>query len=384
MTEFDEMALDVNFCSLLIDKADNMIVLECDNHFCDFVGIHPSKVKQGKLFLHNVILPQERETFMRQLCKKNSPYVYLNCHIRDNTGEYNFVHCTCHNVPNSTRCHITFADISQSIERSKALKAQAKEMNHLIDLVNGGVCLFKVDQDMHFEVLYANKTCCRYFGTTSDTFSHKQYRIDDLIHPDDKSLAFQSIGMSMATKKPMDIEVRILQHKDEFLWCKLNADIHRYDKDNCPIFHAVISDVTDIKQAEALADKQTEMLVKVLKNVPGPIFCTEYDSQLQLIVASEDFMHLTGYSREELFGRYDGDLARLMQPGEAEMTIPNLARQLEEKGVAKVTYTLRTKSGTQLVVVDKRKVVVLDSGERTTVGMLQDISSMLPDNNFDL
>ncbi|MDD6602997.1 MAG: PAS domain-containing protein [Eubacteriales bacterium] len=371
MAEFDEMALDVNFCSCLIDKADNLKVLECDSHFCDFVGIHPSKVKQGKLFLHNVLIPHERESFMRRLCKKNSPYVYINCRIKDHTGAYNFVHCTCHNMPDSTLCHITFADISQSIERSRALEAEAKEMNNLIDLVNCGVCLFKVDQNMHFEVLYANKTCYRFFGTTKEGVDLKAYHIDDLIHPGDRSLVFQSIGKCMATKKPIDIEVRIIKHRDEYIWCKMRADIHRYEDDNCPVFHAVFSDITDIKKAEAVAGKQSEMLVKVLKNVPGPIFCTEYDTPLVISVAGEYVMELIGYSRDELLGKYKGDLTNLMQPEQAMIVETALSNQLDEGKVASVTYTLHTKSGRELRVTDMRKAIDFNTGERLTIGMLR-------------
>lgn len=109
-------------------------------------------------------------------------------------------------------------------------------MNHLIDMVTGGVCLFKVNRDMHFEALYANEACCKYFGTTKESFNERPYRIDDLIYPDDRSAAFQAIGVAMATKKPIDMELRIITHKDSYIWCKFNAGIQRYDKDNCPVF----------------------------------------------------------------------------------------------------------------------------------------------------
>lgn len=384
MTEIEEMALDVEFLSCLIDKADNMLVLESDSHFSEFVGVHPSKIKQGKLFLHDVLVPQERETFMRQLCKKDSPYVYIKCHIKDHTGKYKYVHCTCRNVPNTTQCHITFADITRSIERSKQLKAQAKEMNHLIDMVNGGVCLFKVSQDMHFEVLYANKTCYRYFGTSKEDFDRKAYRLDELIHPDDKTIAYQAIGTSMATKKPMNIEVRVMQHKDEYIWCQISADIQRYDKDNCPIFHAFISDITDLKNAESVADRQRDDLVNVLKNVPGPIFSTDYDTQFIMNVVSEDFMKLTGYTRDELFTKYKGDLTKLMQPREVDMALPSIAKQLDESRVAKATYSLRTRNGRQILVVDKRKSIELDNGGRMTIGLLQDVTAVHARETLDI
>ena len=60
------------------------------------------------------------------------------------------------NYEDSTLCRMTFADVSESRRRQEQLRAQAVEMNELIDLVCGGVCLFKVTPEMHIECLYLN------------------------------------------------------------------------------------------------------------------------------------------------------------------------------------------------------------------------------------
>lgn len=67
----DESVYDVEFMNLVVDKADNLKVVDCDSHFSEFTGVHPSKIKQGKLFLHNIIKPMYREDIMKTLCKKN-------------------------------------------------------------------------------------------------------------------------------------------------------------------------------------------------------------------------------------------------------------------------------------------------------------------------
>ena len=157
--ENDNSVFDVEFMSCVIDKADNLKVIDSDSHFSKFTGVHPSKIKQGKLYLHDILIPQDRETIMRALCKKNSPYVYMDFNIKNDEGQLVYVHCTGRNLENSTLCYLTLADVSRSVEKSRELKAQAKEMNHLIDLVTGGVCLFKVNQNMHFEALYMNQAC---------------------------------------------------------------------------------------------------------------------------------------------------------------------------------------------------------------------------------
>ena len=61
----DDDVYEVDFMNLVVDKADGLKVVDCDNHFCEFTGVHPSKIKQGKLFLHDIIKPIYREDFYR-------------------------------------------------------------------------------------------------------------------------------------------------------------------------------------------------------------------------------------------------------------------------------------------------------------------------------
>lgn len=381
MADNNNFAYNVEFMSCVIDKADNLCVLDSDSHFCEFVGVHPSKIKQGKLLFHDLLVPQDRERIMQIICKKDSPHVYFDFYIKGKGDRMSLVHCTGVNVPDSSICHLTMVDVTRSAEREEELRARAKEMNHLIDLVTGGVCLFKVNQDMHFEMLYVNESCCKFFGTSKESFNSRAYRIDELIHPDDKSMAFQQIGMAMATKKPITCELRILPHKDKYIWCKMDAGIQKYDKDNCPIFHAIFSDITKIKQAEQEVDKQRKMLVSVLKNVPGPVFVTEYDDMFKLNIVSEDFLHLIGYTRVDIFEKFDGDLSRLISDKEVEIVKKSIENQ-KGNPTLKMTYSIKKKDGQMLTIIDRRKLIETQSGEKSMIGMLSDFSTMRFDADF--
>ena len=375
LNDIDELAFEVEFMSCVIDKADNLKVTDSDSHFSKFAGVHPSKIKQGKLFLYDLIKPKDRETVMRKICKKDAPYVYFNFYIKNEAGEYVYVHATGQNDEGSTLCRLTLADVSRSVEKSEQLRARAKEMNHLIDLVTGGVCLFKVTQNMHIQALYLNNACCRLFGTDKNSYESRDYRFDDLIHPEDKSVVFQQIGHSMATKKPIEIEFRVLQHRDSYIWCKCNADIQRYDTDNCPIFHAMFTDITDIKNAEEEADEQSDAMIKMFKSLPGPIFCTGTKTPLVTDVVSTDFLRLLGYSRMEFFDTYGGDLENLITPREAAMVKALIKKQCEKKKEVKTTYSVRTKGGRFIVVEDKRKIIDVADGKKTTIGIFRDVTS---------
>ena len=372
----DDDVYEVDFMNLVVDKADGLKVVDCDNHFCEFTGVHPSKIKQGKLFLHDIIKPIYREEIMRVLCKKNSPYVYFDAEFVDKDENEVFIHCTGQNYEESSLCRLTLADVSKSQELQLQLRKKAKEMNYLIDLVTGGVCLFKVTSDMHIEVHYLNEGACRIFGTTKQAYAQQIYRLDELIHPDDKSKVFQAIGKAMATDGECDLEIRTIVHKNEYKWCKFNAAIQKYDEDNTPIFHAMITDITRIKEAEEEADKMSDMLVEMFKNLPDPIFCTDTQDIWQLQIVSEDFIKFLGFTRFHIFEEHKGRLDDFVSEREAKFIEAQIKKQIAEgKSTTVSRYSVRTKSGRFIVVEDRRKLVRQADGSYSMICRLKNVTN---------
>lgn len=372
----DDDVYEVDFMNLVVDKADGLKVVDCDNHFCEFTGVHPSKIKQGKLFLHDIIKPIYREEIMRVLCKKNSPYVYFDAEFVDKDENEVFIHCTGQNYEESSLCRLTLADVSKSQELQLQLRKKAKEMNYLIDLVTGGVCLFKVTSDMHIEVHYLNEGACRIFGTTKQAYAQQIYRLDELIHPDDKSKVFQAIGKAMATDGECDLEIRTVVHKNEYKWCKFNAAIQKYDEDNTPIFHAMITDITRIKEAEEEADKMRDMLVEMFKNLPDPIFCTDTQDIWQLQIVSEDFIKFLGFTRFHIFEEHKGRLDDFVSEREAKFIEAQIKKQIAEgKSTTVSRYSVRTKSGRFIVVEDRRKLVRQADGSYSMICRLKNVTN---------
>lgn len=372
----DDDVYEVDFMNLVVDKADGLKVVDCDNHFCEFTGVHPSKIKQGKLFLHDIIKPIYREEIMRVLCKKNSPYVYFDAEFVDKDENEVFIHCTGQNYEESSLCRLTLADVSKSQELQLQLRKKAKEMNYLIDLVTGGVCLFKVTSDMHIEVHYLNEGACRIFGTTKQAYAQQIYRLDELIHPDDKSKVFQAIGKAMATDGECDLEIRTIVHKNEYKWCKFNAAIQKYDEDNTPIFHAMITDITRIKEAEEEADKMSDMLVEMFKNLPDPIFCTDTQDIWQLQIVSEDFIKFLGFTRFHIFEEHKDRLDDFVSEREAKFIEAQIKKQIAEgKSTTVSRYSVRTKSGRFIVVEDRRKLVRQADGSYSMICRLKNVTN---------
>ncbi len=377
----DDGAYEVEFMHLVVDKADNLKVVDSDSHFRKFTGVHPSKIDQGKMFLHDFIKPVYREKIMKILCKKNSPYVYFEAEFFDKNGTSVFIYCTGQNWDNSTLCRLTLADVSKSQLKQEQLKQRAMEMDHLIDLVTGGVCLFKVTSDLHIEPLYLNEGGCKLFGTTKNACKNQLHRLDELIHPEDKSLVFQAIGRAMATNDAIDIEFRTIVHKDEYRWCKFNAAIQSYDEDKNPVFHAMFTDITSVKEAEEKADLLNEQLIKMFKNVPTPVFSTSTEEPLILNIVSEDFMKFMGYSRSFLFDEHGGNLADFMIEREVKYVEANIKKQIKENSVVKIRYSLRVQGGKFVTVEDNRKIVDQDDGTKSMLCSLKNVTQSYYDND---
>lgn len=369
---FNDNSYEVEFLNCIIDKADDYKVIDSDSHFSEFVGVHISKIRQGKLFLKDIIRPVDRDTIFKALCKKNSKYVYIDFNILDKEGMPVFIHCTAQNYSDSNLCRLVFADVSKSREKKRELEERANEVSHLIDLVSGGVCLFKATPEMHLQILYINEACCRLFGTTKADYDWRAYDINELIYKKDKTLVYQAIGRALATGEEIDLEFRVITHKDKYLWCKCNAAVQKYDNDGSPIFHAVFTDITKIKEAERRVDEANDKLINLLENLSGAMFFAALDKPFLTDYISGDFTRLIGYSRDVFENYFANDISRLIKEDASELE-KSIKSQVAKGGRAEITYTLSAKNGAAVAVHDVRKLVTQTDGTKTLICELEAI-----------
>lgn len=376
MTENNDIAVnlyEVEFLNCTVDKAQDFKIIDCDSHFSDFAGIHPSKIKQGKLFLRDILKPVDREYVFKKICKKDTKYVYMDFDILNNKNEPVFIHCTAKNCENSSLCRLVFADVSKSREKSEKLKQQATAANSLIDLVAGGVCIFRVTTEMHFDALYMNEACCRLFGTTKESYRKREYRLDELIHSEDKTLVFQAIGKAMATGEDFNLEYRVMTHRNKFIWCSCSAAVQKYEADGSPVFQAVFTDITRIKQAEEKADAANEKLINLLENLAGAMFFASLEKPFSADYISGDFVRLIGYSRDEFEERFGNDLGRLTE--NTALLENEIKKQVSKGGKSEITYRIKAKGARTALVRDIRKLVTQQDGTKTLICELEELSN---------
>ena len=82
----DPAPYEVEFMNVVVDKANDLQVTDADSHFAQFAGVHPSKIKQGKLFLYDKLKPADRERVMQNICKKGARFTYMTMDLLDKKG----------------------------------------------------------------------------------------------------------------------------------------------------------------------------------------------------------------------------------------------------------------------------------------------------------
>ena len=176
----------------------------------------------------------------------------------------------------------------------------------------------------------------------------------------------------MATGEPIDLEYRVMMHKNEFIWCKCNAAVNEYDADGSPVFHAVFTEITRIKQAEKRADALNEKLVNLMENLTGAVFFAELENPFATDVVSGDFVRLIGYSRAEFSHRFGGDLSRLIKNFSPDLS-DSIRSQVSKGGRAEISYEINAKGARSIYVRDTRKLVTQQDGTMTLICELEKI-----------
>lgn len=369
----DESLYEVEFLNCTVDKSQDFRIVDCDSHFSEFAGIHPSKVKQGKLYLRDILKPVDRDYVFKKICKKGTKYIYMDFDILNSRKEPVFIHCSAKNYENSTLCRMVFADVSKTREKNAELLRHATAADRLIHLVTGGVCIFRVTPNMHFEPLYMNETCCSLFGTSKEGYTKKDYRIDELIHPTDKTFVFQAIGKAMATGEVLNLEFRVMTHRNSFIWCNCSAAVQKYEKDGSPVFQAVFTEITRVKEAEKRADEANEKLINLLENLTGAMCFSSLEKPFAAEYISGDFVRLIGYSRDEFEQRFESNLARLVD--NSQELENEIRKQVSKGGKAEITYRINAKGARTALVRDTRKLVTQQDGTKTLICELEELSN---------
>lgn len=88
-------------------------------------------------------------------------------------------------------------------------------------------------------------------------------------------------------------------------------------------------------------------------SVPGGIFQCLFDDDLTLLEMSEGFLHMIGYTREQIRDEAGGSLRKLIEPGDMKRCMAELETQLKVSNTKEIQYRLIHRDGHFINVLDR-------------------------------
>jgi PAS domain S-box-containing protein len=142
----------------------------------------------------------------------------------------------------------------------------------------------------------------------------------DFIHPDDRQMMMDNHVKRLAGEDvPNDYTFRMIDKQGNARWIQINAV--RLDWEGKPAILAMLTDITDRKQANEALKASEERFRTIIENARDAI--TIVDENFSVIYESPSLAMVTGYTPEEWLGKSLGDMA--IHPDD----IPMLASKFE-------------------------------------------------------
>lgn len=181
--------------------------------------------------------------------------------------------------------------------------------------------------------------------------------------------------------KPVDVRISAVC-VETALGIKLK-DLHmsspNRDQSEDEIFPRILS-ITDDKTLRKYLDEQSAELIRknrdlnaLMKNVPGGVICCDNTEDLNLIEYSAGFLHMFGYTQEEMETLFHNKFKYMICPEDLEPTWESVREQLSRGNAKKIEYRVVCKDGSLVTVQDHGQLVNRD-GEEVFYCILTDVT----------
>jgi PAS domain S-box-containing protein len=176
----------------------------------------------------------------------------------------------------------TLVEITSSVKSEKALKESERALSTLMSNLPGMAyrCLY----DENWTMLFVSSGCLDLTGYKSEELLHNEHTTySDIVHPQDKFVGREQISQSLKTRKPFEIEYRIINKAGEVRWVWEKGEPVFDENKNLLFLEGFITDVTDRKEYEGRIKQNNENYKSVFENIPDGILIHDFNNIIQFI-----------------------------------------------------------------------------------------------------
>jgi two-component system, cell cycle sensor histidine kinase and response regulator CckA len=330
--------------------------LEINDYSCEDLGY--SREELLKMNMAQVIHPEDLQFKPLRTAEMNNGDTYFSDRrlIRKDgsiiQGEF-----TARMLPNGTMIGIG-RNVTKQRQVEKELAMQAK----MLDAVQQSI--IAIDKDG--KIAYWNEFSEQLLGLTKNEVLGKP--AIEMVKAEKAERLWYEIGTNLAQGNSWTGEV-ILKAKSGNLIPVLATSSPILEGDKLVGSINVVFDITEHKRAEKELRLSEERFEKAFRASPNGISITRL-SDGRVIDINESFLKITGYTREEVFGRTTAELQIFAHPDDRELLVSEL---LKHGRLSNIESQFRRKSGEIGDLLFSAELIEL-SGEKAMLTLMYDIT----------
>lgn len=212
---------------------------------------------------------------------------------------------------------------------------------------------FKWKIESNWPVLYVSDNVKQILGYSQEDFLTQSLNYNDIIHPDDKEEVIKEVNDGLSSSKEMfkHNPYRLIKKDGSSIWV---SDITRITKDkdgNIDFIYGYISDITELIDYEHKLEKNLIELEKQAFNInqyqialDESYIISMADPDGKIIHVNDNFIKISGYTKEELIGKNHNILRNPLMKDElfADLWQTITAKKIWRGTIANLTKSKKT------------------------------------------
>ncbi len=284
----------------------------------------------------------EPKAFLKQLYKTGAARNF-ELRVRDLQGN---MHWGLHsaliiNISNSPFILTQIMDITERKVMEEKMRENEKRYKRITENMSG----FVSEMDAQGIFRYNSPSIRMILGYDPEELNHTN--AFDFVHPEDRDRVIDKYMEGVRTESEKEVEQRYRCKDGTYIWLR-SSGRPIYGSDGKNIGMVVNSiDITERKQAEEELNQIQLINEAILESVPGILYL--YDDTGHLVRWNKQHEVLTGYSGDEIKGRYIMDWFGDLEPDTSQ--IQKGISDVMEKGYATAEGRLLTKEGRAIPMI---------------------------------
>lgn len=240
----------------------------------------------------------------------------------------------------------------------------------------GGYC------EEGYPIYFANDELIQLLGYDSyaDFYDGADGKMINLVHPDDISRIEADLESDRREGVEFDSKHRLRCKDGSYLWMLSKGRIVASDDGRLSIV-SVCMNINDT----VIAQEHAKQLIKDLRgtnkqlsflihNLPDGYYHCDKENDMQILLASDRFLEITGYTMEELKSKFDNKLLNIIYPDDRDFVKKDLST-INVNECHSLQYRIQGKNGI-LWITDQYKLVT-DNGKNIFYGVVQNVTELM-------